>query len=227
MVSYPVKSWPYFADNDMNLRSITYGLIRFYHLFRKHILHRDVQMFISPVTVRHVERYRLAGDYIPEGSRVLDAACGSGYGSGFLTSCDYVGLDLDVTSLEYAKRNYPGSFHELPIQRAAELGQFDAIISFETLEHLDKSEEGLSDLLEALKPGGLMVLSFPLNHPDTIYHRTIFTPTSVDTLLTKCIGTRQFKRESFYQPQFRIEPLNHGLEESEQVTLTLVLQEIL
>lgn len=211
----------------MNLQSLGYGLIRFYHLFRKHILHRDVQMFISPITLRHVERYRLAGDSIPQGSSVLDAACGSGYGSGFLASCNYTGLDLDGISLEYARRHYPGSFHRLPIQRAGELGQFDAIVSFETLEHLEKPEEGLSALLGALKPGGLMVLSFPLNHPDTIYHHTIFTPTSVDALLSECVGTRKFKRASFYQPQFRIVPLEHILDEAEQVTLTLILREIL
>ncbi len=182
-------------------------------------------MFISPVTVKHIERYRLAGDLIPAGSTVLDAACGSGYGSSLLTRCEYIGLDLEHTVLEYARRHYSGTFHSLPIQRAAELGQFDAIISFETLEHLESPAQGLSALLAALKPGGMLLVSFPLNHPDTIYHQTIFTPATVDSLLEQCYGGRQFSRDSYYQPSIQIEALNHSLTESTQVTLTLVLQE--
>lgn len=180
-------------------------------------------MFISPVTVKHIERYHLAGELIPEGSRVLDAACGSGYGSAFLNDCDYFGLDLDKTALEYGRRHYSGSFHKIPIQQATELGLFDAIISFETLEHLDDPTTGLKALLDALKPNGIMILSFPLNHPDTIYHRTVYSPAKVEELLTQCIGDRTFQRKYYYQPKLKIETLDHMLEESAEVTMTVVL----
>jgi len=208
------------------MKSLVFTFIRIYHLFRKHILHRDVQMFISPITVKHIERYRLAGNHISPKSRVLDAACGSGYGSVFLNECDYTGLDLDGAVLQYAQQNYPGSFQQLPIQAAGSLGTFDAIISFETLEHLSDPLEGLSALLSALKPGGMLILSFPLNHPDDIYHKTVFTPNSVAGLLTESFGQRLFKQDSFYQSNILIGELDQKLDEAAQGTLTVILNEI-
>ena len=211
----------------MKLKSFSYTIIRFYHLFRKHILHRDVQMFISPITVKHIERYRLAGGFIPPGARVLDAACGSGYGSAFLKDCDYVGIDLDGSVLQYAGQNYAGAFEQLPIHEVDKLGKFDAIISFETLEHLDDPIEGMSTLVSCLKPGGSLILSFPLNHPDDIYHKTVFTPESVDELFVECFGARTFQRRDFYQSGILIDDLRQELSETEEGTLTVLLQEII
>lgn len=210
----------------MKLNSLSYSIIRFYHLFRKHILHRDVQMFISPVTVKHIERYRLAGKFISSGSRVLDAACGSGYGSVFLKDCDYVGIDLDGSVLQYARQNYSGIFEQMSIQDVASLGKFDAIISFETLEHLDDPTEGMSTLVSCLKPGGCMLLSFPLNHPDDIYHKTVFTPERVEDLFVECFGSRTFKRTDFYQSAILIDELKSELSETDEGTLTVLLEEI-
>ena len=210
----------------MKLKSINHSIIRFYHLFRKHILHRDVQMFISPITVKHIERYRLAGKYISPGSRVLDAACGSGYGSAFLKDCDYVGIDLDGSVLQYARQNYSGVFEQLPIQEVGKLGKFDAIISYETLEHLDDPIVGMSALISTLKPGGCLLLSFPLNHPDDIYHKTIFTPERVDDLFNECFGARIFKRTNFYQSAILFDDLKRDLSESDEGTLTVLLEEV-
>ena len=210
----------------MKLKSFSYSIIRFYHLFRKHILHRDVQMFISPITVKHIERYRLAGSLISPGSRVLDAACGSGYGSAFLKDCDYVGIDLDGSVLQYARQNYAGVFEQLSIHEVVKLGKFDAIISFETLEHLDDPQGGMSALMSCLKPGGCLILSFPLNHPYDIYHKTIFTSEGVNELFVECFGSRTFERRDFFQSAILIDDLKQKLSETEEGTLTVLLQEI-
>ncbi|MBC8376611.1 MAG: class I SAM-dependent methyltransferase [FCB group bacterium] len=210
----------------MKIKSLSYSIIRFYHLFRKHILHRDVQMFISPITVKHIERYRLAASFIPPGSKVLDAACGSGYGSAFLKECDYVGIDLDGSVIQYARQNYSGVFEQLPIQEVGKLGKFDAIMSFETLEHLDDPTGGMSALMSCLKPGGCLIMSFPLNHPDDIYHKTVFTPERVDKLFVECFGSRTFERRDFFQSDILIDDLKQKLSETEEGTLTVLLQEI-
>ncbi len=183
-------------------------------------------MFISPITVKHIERYRLAGNLISPGSRVLDAACGSGYGSAFLKDCDYVGIDLDGSVLQYAQQNYSGRFEQLPIQNVASLGNFDVIISFETLEHLDNPHEGMSALISCLEPGGKLILSFPLNHPDDIYHKTVFTSETVDKLLLDCYGSRVFERTNYYQANMLIDELKQDLSETEEGTLTVLLKEI-
>lgn len=161
------------------------SLSLFYHLFRKHILKRDVQMLISPITLRHIERYRLASTLLLKQGRLLDAACGSGYGSAYLTDHEYVGLDLDSGVIRYAKSNYAGSFYNMSVEQASELGSFDHIVSFETLEHVDDPDQTLGVLIKILKPGGCMVMSFPLNHPDTIYHQHVFNRDSVRLILEK------------------------------------------
>ncbi len=104
--------------------------------------------------------------------------------------------------LQYAQHHYSGSFQQLHIQEAGSLGTFDAIISFETKEHLNDLLEALSALLFALKPGGMLIMSFPLNHPDDIYHKTVFSPNSVAGLLTENFGQRLFKQDSFYSQTF-------------------------
>jgi 2-polyprenyl-3-methyl-5-hydroxy-6-metoxy-1,4-benzoquinol methylase len=210
----------------MKFKSISYSILRFYHLFRKHILHRDVQMYISPITIKHIERYRLAARFIPPGCRVLDAACGSGYGSSFLKDCEYVGIDLDGSVLQYARQNYTGVFEQLPLQEVSKLGKFDAIISFETLEHLENPLSGMVALISCLKSGGCLILSFPLNHPDDIYHKTIFTPEKVQNLFSESFGARHFKRTDFYQPGILIGELDQELSETDEGTLTVLLQEV-
>ena len=84
----------------------------------------------------------------------------------------------------------------------------------------------MSALLSCLKPGGCLLLSFPLNHPDDIYHKTIFTPEKVDQLFVEAFGSRTFKRTDFYQPAMLIDELRQELSETDEGTLTVLLQEI-
>ena len=99
------------------MKRVISTLALFYHLFRKHILKRDVQMLISPIALRHIERYRLASSLLPKKGRLLDAACGSGYGSTYLKGHDYVGVDLDAGVIKYAEANYDGSFYNMSVEK--------------------------------------------------------------------------------------------------------------
>ena len=85
----------------------------------------------------HTERYRFAASKIPKGSKVLDLACGCGYGSWILheAGMKVTGADIEPEAISYAEKNYPGPAY---IRKAAEEieGQYDAIVTFETLEHI-------------------------------------------------------------------------------------------
>lgn len=72
-----------------------------------------------------------------------------------------------------------------------------------------------------------MILSFPLNHPDDIYHKTIFTPENVNELFVECFGSRTFKRTDFFQSGILMEELKQELAETAEGTLTVHLQEIM
>jgi ubiquinone/menaquinone biosynthesis C-methylase UbiE len=115
----------------------------------------------------HLHRYALATRWC-KGLRTLDAACGEGYGSALLaTSASSVeGIDISVEAVQHAKKRY-GEIANLNIQVAdcTKLpfadNEFDRIVSFETLEHLEQQDELLAEFRRVLKPDGFLALSSP------------------------------------------------------------------
>jgi len=105
----------------------------------------------------HLGRYRFAKDR--SRGRVLDVACGAGYGTAMLGA---VGADLDPAALRYAAKHYPAPYVaadavRLPFRR----GAFHTLVSFETVEHLADPERFLSECVRILRPGGQLILSTP------------------------------------------------------------------
>ncbi len=92
----------------------------------------------------HVARYELAARTLPPGSRVLDLACGVGYGSRILAEAGHtvIGLDVDAKAIAYAREHYAhdrARFEEF--DAASEpigiFGHRDAAVCFETIEHIE------------------------------------------------------------------------------------------
>ena len=115
----------------------------------------------------HLNRYLMAKPFC-KGKKVLDAACGAGYGSYLLKSwgADTVhGLDIDEVTIETAKQIFksPNLFYaacnieQLPFEN----NEFDVVVSLETIEHLDDPEQFLKEIKRVLKPDGVVILSCP------------------------------------------------------------------
>lgn len=115
----------------------------------------------------HLHRYALASTLVA-GLRVLDIACGEGYGSAMLAAQagHVVGVDISEETVAHATAAYasPGRI-EFRVGSAAQLpletGSVDAIVSFETIEHHDQHEAMFAEFVRVLRPGGLLVLSSP------------------------------------------------------------------
>ena len=118
--------------------------------------------------IEHFTRYRFASQFA-SGKRVLDAACGSGYGSRLLseTAKTVYGIDISAESVAYANENYPAenlTFTQASVAKLPfEDGCFDLIVSFETLEHVDAETQRLflSEIRRTLAPDGILVMSTP------------------------------------------------------------------
>jgi SAM-dependent methyltransferase len=92
----------------------------------------------------HIARYRFAKDYVS--GRVLDAACGCGYGSKLLmeTASSVVGIDASKEAIAWAYEFFRGPhFIEGRIEAAPWTGEFETVVSLETLEHIPNPEEAL------------------------------------------------------------------------------------
>lgn len=95
----------------------------------------------------HLNRYKFASEYIQD-KKVLDIGCGTGYGTALLAlkAKKIVGVDIDISkeAINYAKNNYSKKNIEFYVGNATNLNflkdeEFDAIVSFETIEHMRQS----------------------------------------------------------------------------------------
>jgi SAM-dependent methyltransferase len=127
---------------------------------------KSVRRNQTPYWGEHTARYIFAAPYL-EGRRVLDIACGTGYGLAFLGDRTrfLVGADLDFDAVKKARAEIGNSATTAIVSDGCRLpfadGCFDAITSFETLEHLEERPHFLSELRRVLAPHGLCIISTP------------------------------------------------------------------
>lgn len=104
---------------------------------------RAVISAVSEVPPRETTRYKWAREHIV-GNKILEIGCSSGYGLRFLQdipNLDYTGIDYDHDIIEYAKTQFPKhKFWQADINKF-ELGQYDTIICFECIEHVENGKE--------------------------------------------------------------------------------------
>lgn len=114
----------------------------------------------------HLARYAFAAR-LARRKRVLDIACGMGYGSAALASvADHVtGVDISPEAVEAARAAYPAEnlrFLAAPAQAIPlEDASFDLIVAFECIEHLDDWPVLLAEARRLLAPGGQFIVSTP------------------------------------------------------------------
>lgn len=171
----------------------------------------------------HLARYQTAAGYV-SGKRVLDIACGTGYGSQMLRLAGalfVVGVDLSAETVRYARQKYqtPGvEFICADAENFEWSEPFDVVVSFETIEHLHHPKMFLERIYRLLVPGGNFLLSVPLGetrHFDS-YHLHAFTQEQVFALLEQtgfsidhyrcddCFWTRfEMLRFGLLYPDFR------------------------
>jgi 2-polyprenyl-3-methyl-5-hydroxy-6-metoxy-1,4-benzoquinol methylase len=100
------------------------------------------------------------------GSRVLDLACGEGYGSDVLANraAAVVGLDANPEAHEHARLRYirPNlSFERGLVETYGEPGSFDAVVFLQTIEHVQDPVAVLGHVHSLLAPGGAAYISTP------------------------------------------------------------------
>jgi ubiquinone/menaquinone biosynthesis C-methylase UbiE len=133
------------------------------------------------VHAEHLVRYLVAAE-LARDCRVLDAACGEGYGTELLAAAgarSATGVDIDEGTVAHARSRHPGphflvgDVRELPCEDDA----FDLVVCFETIEHVPNPESALSELQRVTAPDGLLIVSTPNKHQYRVeneYHEREF-----------------------------------------------------
>jgi len=145
---------------------------------------RFVPGIAGEIAHEHWHRYAFARRFVA-GKRVLDVACGEGYGSALIAAVaeDVVGVDIDSNAIAHARAKYAscgnlrfehGLATALPLPERS----VDVVVSFETIEHLSEDDQPrmLVECARVLKTPGVLVLSAPnrLEYSDARGYRNPF-----------------------------------------------------
>jgi SAM-dependent methyltransferase len=114
---------------------------------------------------RHLAVYEWIGAHVA-GARVLDLACGEGYGSEVLSrsAADVVGVDANPEAFEHARRRYVRQnlrFERGLVETFGDPVSFDAVVFLQTIEHVQDPEAVLSRLRTLLSSAGVAYVSTP------------------------------------------------------------------
>ncbi|MHB8261936.1 MAG: class I SAM-dependent methyltransferase [Bacteroidia bacterium] len=133
----------------------------------------------TPLWGEHIHRYNVALQYINSNSKIVDIACGNGFGSYMLsqnTNELVFGGDISSETIDYCSKQYTSEKNlqfkiidgtNMPFED----NHFDCITSFETIEHTSKYKEMIQEFYRTLKNGGVAILSTP--------NRIVSSPTGI------------------------------------------------
>lgn len=154
-------------------------------------MERQESPTLEGIRADHRYRYEFAASLVEQGNAVLDAACGTGYGAKILHDAGAIVTAIDIyqPAIDFAQAHYPGPYY-LRRDIADVEGQYDVIVSFETIEHLYDPWRVLNKFRTKCS---LLIASVPNeeNYPfnpvtfasDDFPHLRHYTPTEFDDLL--------------------------------------------
>lgn len=150
----------------------------------------------------HWQRYAFFRPWYA-GVRVVDAASGEGYGTGYaaLFAQDALGLDVDRSATEHATRRYPRARFETVDVSEFDYTDADLVVSFETIEHVPDPRAFLASLDRCT---GTIVVSTPNRRkhspgnalgdkPWNEFHTVEWTPEEFADLMREAFGHRRVR----------------------------------
>lgn len=171
---------------------------------------------VREIWYEHMHRYAFASELV-KGLQVCDAACGEGYGTAILraSAASAVGVDIDTASIQHAQQRYGEGFYQASVtEMPFDDDAFDAVVSFETIEHLPQQQQMLQEFRRVLKPQGFVVISSPdkrwysdANDYDNPHHvKELYREEFIDLLKQHFGAVRLYGQKLLFQSVIWAEP---------------------
>jgi hypothetical protein len=124
---------------------------------------RQVSPTLEGIRRDHVARYEFAAKFLGRDKRVVDLACGIGYGAAVLADAGnrVLAIDKSTDAINYGSEHYAREnvrFHCEDLSKLKLGDEYDAAVCFETIEHL---EDPLPMLRELCRSAETLVASVP------------------------------------------------------------------
>jgi SAM-dependent methyltransferase len=111
------------------------------------------------------EYLKFVSFYVAHHSHVLDIGCATGQSTYLLKSVNYCATGLDGSSrfISFAKKKFPridfvqADLRKLPFKN----NYFDAVASYNTLEHVKDVDKCLFEIVRVTRPGGKILINSP------------------------------------------------------------------
>lgn len=160
---------------------------------------------ISPWWGEHLHRYQEVLKSLNGNEKILDIACGSGFGTHLLSGNSkgkVYGGDLSSEAINLCQKTWNKDNLSYEIMDGTQLkfedNYFDVVVSFETIEHTAMFNEMILELKRIVKPTGTIYLSTPnikINSPLGIvtnpYHTQEWNTEEFDKILKKHFNSYQ------------------------------------
>jgi SAM-dependent methyltransferase len=170
----------------------------------------DVPERFDPATMHgelleaeHIARYRWVAP-LAHGRRVLDAGCGTAYGSAILAAdaSEILGVDVAEDVLDAVRPRMaenvilsPGDVTALPYED----GAFELIVCFEVIEHLAEPARALDEFRRLLGDDGVLAISSPnrdVYPPGNPHHMHEYTPSELEDELSSRFAFTSLLRQN-------------------------------
>lgn len=130
--------------------------------------HWSYNLYNDPKRLAFVlSRYKFAAKMGSKGRRVLELGCSEGIGAPILSefATSYMGIDMDRTAIETARRNWANN--RIKFIKGDFLGKifgiFDTVVSLDVIEHINPSNEQLffETIYNNLEEDGIGIVGTP------------------------------------------------------------------
>jgi len=156
----------------------------------------------------HIVRYYFASQFA-KGKNVLDAGCGSGYGTYYLAKYGQAknvhAIDIAEDAIKYAKKQYQTQNCDFKKDDILKLetvldNSIDLAVNFEVIEHIEEQDKFLKQIKRVLTKSGIFIVSTPNKYTykeENEFHKKELFPNEFEELLKK-----NFKNVTTYHQNF-------------------------